>query len=381
MNKKIFLSIIFLSALFYVSAQTQNIRTVLQPYIDSGDLPGIVAIIAQPDQILSMESIGYQDIEKNKKMASDALFWMASQSKTITGAAVMLLVEEGKLNLDEPITTYLPELNRLLVSRIRRDGWQVEERLNKPITLRHLLSHTSGMQYLDGVQQQMGKIDLLPLHMSVLTTAITPLYYEPGERYAYSNQGVNIAAAIVERVSGTPFEEFLQKNFFDPLDMKSATFWPTDQQLEKLALPYKLDEKGKLVATSISFLQYPLSDKSKRFAEAGGGLFATPEDWVKFYQMLANKGVYKGKRILSEASVAEMGKKQTGENVAQPYGLGCHMSDSGMGHTGAYGTDSYVYVKESLVVMYFIQQQDLPKANEAIQAFHQIVYELYGVKK
>jgi CubicO group peptidase (beta-lactamase class C family) len=227
----------------------------------------------------------------------------------------------------------------------------------------------------------MGKIDALPSHISVYATAMTPLLYEPGERYNYSNQGIDIAAFIVERVSGTPFDQFLQKRFFDPLDMKSATFWPTEKQLEKLAVPYKMDENGKLVETPISFLQYPLSDQTKRFAEAGGGLFCTADDWVKFFQMLANKGVYKGKRLLSEASVAEMGKKQTGENVAQPYGLGCHVSDAGMGHTGAYGTDSYVYTKAGLVVMYFIQQQDLPKANEAIQAFHKVVNEVYGVKR
>jgi len=381
MNRKLLLSISFICAIICASAQTQNIRTVLQPYIDRGDLPGIVTIIAQPDKILSIESFGYQHIAKNKKMASDALFWMASQSKTITGAAVMILVDEGKLSLDEPVTTWLPELRRLMVVRIIRDGWQVEERSDKPLTLRHLLSHTGGMQYLAGVQQQMGKIDALPSGMSVYVTAMTPLLYEPGERYNYSNQGIDIAATIVERISGIPFDEFLQKRFFVPLDMKSATFWPTEKQLEKLAVPYKMDENGNLTETSISFLQYPLSDQSKRFAEAGGGLFCTPDDWVKFFQMIANKGVYNGKRILSEASVVEMAKKQTGENIAQPYGLGCHVSDVGMGHSGAYGTDSYVYTKEGLVVMYFIQQQDLPKANEAIQAFHNVVYELYGVRR
>jgi CubicO group peptidase (beta-lactamase class C family) len=353
----------------------------LQPYIDRGDLPGIVTIIASTDKIVSVESFGYQDIMKNRKMASDALFWIASQSKTITGTAVMMLVDEGKLSLDEPVTTYLPEMGRLMVSRIRRDGRQVEERLDKPITLRHLLSHTAGMQYLPGVQQQMGKIDALSAQMSVYVTAMTPLPFEPGERYNYSNQGIDIAAAIIERVSGTSFEQFLQKRLFDPLDMKSATFWPTEKQLEKLAVPYKMDENGKLAETPISFLQYPLPDKSKRFAEAAGGLFCTPDDLVKFFQMIANKGVFKGKRILTEAAITEMGKKQTGEKVDEPYGLGWHVSDTGMGHSGAYGTDSYVYTKEGLVVMYFIQQQNLPKANDAIQAFHSVVNDLYGAKR
>lgn len=365
----------------FASAQTQNIRTVLQPYVDNGDLPGIVAVIANPDKIFYVEALGYQDIAKNKKMSSDVLFWIASQSKVFTGTAVMMLVDEGKLILDEPITTYLPELKHLMVSRVRRDGWQVEERLNKPITLRHLLSHTSGMQYLAGVQSQMNKIDALPFNLSLFVTAMTPLLYEPGEQYNYSNQGINIAATILERVSGMSLDVFFQKRIFDPLDMKSATFWPTEKQLEKMALPYKMGENGKLAEASIDFLQYPLTDKSKRFPEAAGGLFCTPDDLVKFYQMIANKGVCKGKRIISETAIAEMGKKQTGEKVNMSYGLGWHVSDVGMGHTGAYGTDSYIYTKEGLVVMYFILEQNLPKAKEAAQAFHNTVYELYGVKK
>jgi len=381
MTRKLFLSISLVCAIMCTCAQTKNIRTVLQPYIDRGDLPGIVTIIARQDKILSVESFGYQDIAKNRKMTSDVLFWLASQSKTITGAAVMMLVDEGKLNLDEPVVTYLPELKQLMVLRVKREDWQVEERLDKPLTLRHLLSHTGGMQYLACVQQQMGKIDALPSNLNVYVTAMTPLLFEPGENYNYSNQGIDIAAAIVERVSGIPFDQFLQKRFFDPLDMKSATFWPTEKQLGKLAIPYKMDENGKLIETFISFLQYPLSDKSRRYAEAAGGLFCTPDDWVKFFQMLANKGVYKGKRILSETAVAEMGKKQTGEKVYTPYGLGCHVSEAGMGHSGAYGTDSYVYTQEGLIVMYFIQQQDLPRANEAIQAFHNVVNDLYGVRR
>jgi CubicO group peptidase (beta-lactamase class C family) len=159
--------------------------------------------------------------------------------------------------------------------------------------------------------------------------------------------------------------------------MKSATFWPTEKQLEKLAVPYRMDENGKLTETTIDQLQYPLNDQSKRFAESAGGLFCTPSDLVKFYQMIAGKGVFNGKRLLSENAVAEMGKKQTGEKVTESYGLGWSVSNNGMGHGGAYGTDSYVYTNEGLVVMYFIQQQNLPKANEAIRAFQRIVKELY----
>ena len=373
MKKCIFTFIALICVAMMAGAQTPTVRTVLQPYIDRGDLPGIVAVIATPDKILSIESLGYQDIAKGKKMSPDVLFWIASQSKSITATAVMMLVDEGKVNLDEPVSTYLPELKDMMVYRINRDDIQVLERPKKQLTLRHLLSHTGGVQGHPGVQQQANKMDVLPLNLSLYVSAMTPLLFEPGERWAYSNQTVSIAGTVVERISGMPFEEFLQKRIFDPLDMKSATFWPTEKQLEKLAVTYQMDENGKLEASTIDVLQYPLSDRSKRFPDPGGGLFCTPEDLVKFYQMIANNGVFNGKRLLSESAVAEMGKKPY--NFA--WGLGWNVTDAGLQHGGAGGTDGWIYTKDSLIALYFIQHKGLPKANEANQAFRKSVKELY----
>jgi CubicO group peptidase (beta-lactamase class C family) len=360
------------------TVQSQSLRAALQPYIDAGDIPGVVTVVATPEKILSMESFGFQDITKNRKMTPDALFWIASQSKPVAAVAVMMLVDEGKLNLDEPVTTYLPELNRLMVTRVKRDGWQVEERLGKPVTLRHLLSHTSGMQWVANVQEQAGKIDVLPVNLSLYATAATPLLFEPGEKYSYSNQGINIAATVVERVSGMSYPDFLQKRIFDPLGMKSATFWPTDKQLDQLAAPYTTGENGKLTETTINQLQYPLNDRERRFAEAAGGLFCSPVDWVKFYQMIANNGVFNGKRYLSEAALAEIGKKQTGDGVAESYGLGWTVSERYQGHGGSHGTDSRIDKQQHLIIMYFIQQLNLPKHDEAKQVFLEKVNELYG---
>jgi CubicO group peptidase (beta-lactamase class C family) len=350
----------------------------MQPYIDSGNIPGVVTVVATADEILSMECFGYQDVATRKKMEPNTLFWIASQSKPVTAVAVMMLVDEGKLNLDEPVTTWLPELSRLMVLRVKRDDWQVEERLSKPITLRHLLSHTGGMQWVASVQEQAGKIDVLPLSTSLYASAATPLLFEPGEKYSYSNQGINIAATIVERVSGMPFADFLQKRIFDPLGMKSATFWPSEKQLEKLATPYTLDTNGKLTEITINQLQYPLNNRENRFAEAAGGLFCSPVDWVKFYRMIAGKGVFNGKRYLSEAAIAELGKKQTGDAVETSYGLGFAVSEHYMGHGGSHGTDSYIDRQRNLIIMYFIQQADLPKHEEAKQAFLKKVEALYG---
>ena len=377
-----FLLLCFISLSLYSEAQISNkeIDAVLMPYVTSGEVSGIVTIVAKGENILSVNNVGFQNIDKNKKMEPDALFWIASQSKPIAATAVMMLVEEGKLSLDEPITTYIPEFNRLVVARIWREGWQVEERLSKPITLRHLLSHTSGMQWVAELQGQAKKIDVLPLQLSLYASTTTPLFFEPGERYNYSNQGINVAAAIIERVSGKPYFDFLQSRLFEPLGMKSATFWPADKDLEKLAVPYKKGSDGKLEETTIDQLQYLLSDRTKRFAEAAGGLFCKPIDLVKFYQMIANKGVYKGKRYISESSIAEMGKKQTSIDIKDSYGLGWSVTDSFMGHGGAYGTDTKVYQKDGYVVMYFIQEQGLPKSGEAQIRFLNTVQKIYGIQ-
>jgi CubicO group peptidase (beta-lactamase class C family) len=229
------------------------------------------------------------------------------------------------------------------------------------------------------VQRQFGKIDVLPLNKSLYVTNITPLACQPGDSNLYSNQGVNIAAMIVERVSGMPYEEFLRTRIFEPLGMKSITFWPTRKQMKNMVVPYK-KVNGQLVATDIGQLQYPLDDKTKRFAEAAGGLFCTPNDLVKFYQMILNKGMHDGKRLLSEKSVEELGKKQTGEKLKAQNGLGWAISSSFMGHAGAYGTDSKIYRNEGLVVMYFILSAGLPKQRDAFRTFDQVVKKTYNIR-
>ncbi len=347
------------------SALDGDIRGMLQPYIDNGDLPGVVTVVADRDEVLSLVSVGWRDVENKGKMDADALFWIASQSKPIAGCAVMMLVDEGKLDLDAPVTDYLPELSALMVQTVERKEWKLLEKPATPVTLRRLLSHTAGMAWVGGVQQQMGRIDVLSLNKSLYVSSMTPLLYQPGERYSYSNQGINIAATVIERVTGIRYEEFLQQRLFDPLGMKSATFWP---ESGKLAIPYRKDEDGRLKPVEVNQLQYPLSDRANRYAEAGGGLFCSPNDLVKFYRMIANKGVYNGKRYLSERAIEEMGSKQTGED-ANWYGLGWGGTDAFMGHGGAYGTDSRVYKQSGIVTMYFIQGQGLPKHQQAIDAF------------
>lgn len=379
--KKLILFCAVLWAAFPLAAQQPGgrIREALQPYIDSGDLPGVVTLIADSARVLSLECLGYADWQARRPMSPDALFWIASQSKPIAGAAVMMLVDEGKLDLDEPVSVYLPELSGLMVTASDTNGRRVLEKPSAPVTLRRLLSHTSGMAWIAGVQQQMQKIDVLPFGLSRYVSAMTPLIAEPGERYSYSNQGVNIAATVVERVSGMPYEEFLQQRLFDPLGMTSATFWPSAGQNHRMALSYKMNPEGRLEEVPVNQLQYPLDDRAHRFAEAAGGLFCSPADLVKFYQMIAGGGLYRGKRYLSEAAVEQLGRKQTPEGIPDAYGLGWSVGEQFIGHGGAYGTDSRIYRPSGLIVMYFVQIEQAPKQWQAKEAFDRVVTECYGL--
>ncbi|GHV48530.1 serine hydrolase [Bacteroidia bacterium] len=341
----------------------ERITSVLSKYVDNQDLAGIIAVVADGDSILSLDCLGYSDVENKKPMNPTTLFWIASQSKPVTSVAVMMLAEEGLLNLDEPIATYLPELSKLYAAQDAGNDKKSSVLATTPITLRLLLTHTSGMTWVGGVQQQAGHIDVLPFHLSLYVTAMTPLLSEPGTKYSYSNQGINVCATIVERVSGKSFDQFLQERLFDPLGMPNTTFWPTDEQLANYIPPYKKDANGKLIPVPLSQLQYPLGDKTKRYPEAAGGLFSTPVDLVKFFQMIANGGVYQGKRYLSDASVSELGKNQIGGNIEATWGLGWSITGEYLGHGGACGTESRVYKNTRRVLMYITQEDGLP-ANE-----------------
>lgn len=359
----------------------ERIRETLQPYIDSGDLPGVVTLIADCARVLDVQCLGYADLNAKRTMSPDDLFWIASQSKPIAGAAVMLLVDEGKLDLDEPVTTYLPELAALRVQVADSNGRRVLENPAGAITLRRLLSHTAGLSWVAGVQEQMQKIDVLPFRLSRYVSAMTPLVSEPGTRYSYSNQGINLAATVVEAVSGMPYETFLEQRLFGPLGMASATFWPSQAQCRSMALSYKMSPAGRLEEVPVNQLQYPLWERTRRFAEAAGGLFCSPADLVKFYQMIAAGGVYQGKRYLSEAAVGELGLRQTPEGFSDAYGLGWSVNDRFTGHGGAYGTDSRIYRRGSLIVMYFVQIEQAPRQWPAKEAFDRVVEGFYGLSE
>ena len=372
------------------SARAEEPRLIesLKPFVDSHQLAGAVTLVAGPDKVLGLEAIGSADLAAGTPMRTDAIFWIASMSKPITATALMILVDEGKVKLDDPVERYLPEFRGQMVVAEQSADRVVLKAPAHPITVREVLSHTSGLPFLSRVQH---KIDTFPLDEQAITFALSPLKFEPGTKYDYSNAGINTAGRIVEAVSGTPFETFLAERLTSPLGMKDTTFWPSEAQLGRLAKSYRPAAKGEgLEEIPVEQLTYPLTDR-KRGASPAGGLFSTAADMARFGQMILNGGTFEGKRYISEAAVRELTSTQTGTILSPDgqggYGLGFSTSRKSTGetgppipgrcgHGGAYATDLAIDPARKLVLVFMIHFAG-PDAGRFNGAFSKAVNQAY----
>lgn len=352
-------------------AKAKGVGGVLQPFVEKQALAGAVVLVATREKILELEPVGFADIENNTLMGPTTLFWIASQSKPITAAGLMLLVDEGKVKLDDPVEKYLPEF-----MDIQFEG----KKPKTTITVRHLLSHTSGLPFKSAQEQP--TLDSLTLKEAVSSYAKTPLVYEPGTKYLYSNAGINSAGRIIEVVSGMPYETFMDKRLFEPLGMKDTTFWPSEAQVKRLARAYKPNAaKTGLEATTISQLKYPLSDRQRQPMPAGG-LFSTASDVARFCQMVLGGGMFEGKRLLSEAAVKEMTHRQTPETLSTSYGLGWATSGDTFGHGGALATNMSIDARRGLITVFLVQHAGFPgEGAKSLGAFRKAAEEKFGAAK
>jgi CubicO group peptidase (beta-lactamase class C family) len=287
------------------------------------------------------------------------------------------------VKLDDPVDKYIPEFKNVQVSG---------EKLRKPshpITVREVLSHTSGLPFVS--PQETPTIDVLPLKEAVLSYTKTHLLFDPGTKYAYSNAGINTAGRIIEIASGMPYEEFLDKRLFVPLGMKDTTFWPSEQQMKRMAKSYKPGTEKKVVdnfiwrkmldETKVYALKYPLTDKTNRHPCPGGGLFSTADDCGIFCQMLLGGGEYKGKTYLSQAALKELSSRQTGKDM-QSYGLGFAVDANGFDHGGAYATHMRIDRNHGLVTVWMVQHAGFPSnGGQAQGAFRKAAEKMYGAGK
>jgi CubicO group peptidase (beta-lactamase class C family) len=332
-----------------------EVAAAMQPYVDSYKLAGIIGIIADREgRVHYRNLIGYADVEAGKPISENNIFWIASMSKMFVGASIMMLVDEGKVSLDDPVTKFIPQLSRWMVATETNADHLLLKPLVRPVTIRNLLSHTSGLTALSELQRETGA-DSTPLKDRALSSVTGPLQWQPGDQYQYGNQDINIAARVVEIVSGMPYQDFLQKRFFDPLGMTETTFWPDDAQIARLAHAYgpNKDQSGYALG-DIFFLTKPYSDRVHRFPEAAGGLFSTTHDILRYGLLLANNGELDGKRYLSPAAMDQLRKEQTGATKVN-YSLGYHLRNGMFGHDGAYGTDLSVNPKTGMIAIFMVQ--------------------------
>jgi CubicO group peptidase (beta-lactamase class C family) len=344
---------------------------VLRPFVESGALAGAVTLVASSDRILSIEAIGYADLAQRKPMRTDQMFWIASMTKPIAATLLMMLVDEGKVDLDDPVEKYLPEFKGQMVEKERAGERLVLEPLVRPITVTDVLRHTSGLPFLSRLEP---KIDVISLREAVFAAAMSNLVAQPGTQYLYSNCGTNVGGRIVEVVSGMPFEKFLDERLLNPLGMMDTTFWPSDAQASRLARTCKPNaEKSGLEETTSGFLTYPVQSRSRQ-VHPGGGLFSTATDVSQFCRMILQGGTYQGRQYVSPGAVRRMTSTQTG-TLAVPnsrpgggYGLGWGTtrpdpgsSDAAMvsdaGHGGALGTSFRIYPQHRLATIFLVQHE------------------------
>lgn len=369
-----------LTMTFGAGVMAQELAPKVQRYVDSGSLAGAVMLVADKDKVLDVEAVGYADVGSHRPMANDCLFWIASQSKPITVAALMILVDERKVKLDDPVANTLPEF---------RDTWLVADkgsdhlflkRPKRPITIRDVLSHTSGLPFSSAMESP--TLDGLALKDASRSYAMTPLIFEPGTAYQYSNAGINTAGRIIEVASGMTYEQFLESRLFQPLGMKDTTFRPTVEQQKRLALSYRPDkDKTGLELTTISQLRYPLEDPT-RYPMPAGGLFSTAEDIARFCRMVLNDGTLDGKRYLSEEAVREMTKRQTAPGIKDSYGLGWSVNGKEAGHGGAMATNMSIDRDRGLVLIWMVQAAGYPgNGGEAQGTFRNAAIERFASAK
>jgi CubicO group peptidase (beta-lactamase class C family) len=353
------------------SPGADSLVSSLRHYVDDGIMAGAVMLVAQNDgdgkcTVQALEVLGYSDIAAKKPMRTDDFFWIASMTKPVTGAAIMMLVDEGKISVDDPVEKYIPGFRDL---KVRTAGGSLVAP-ETTILIRHILSHTSGLRFLNSKDRQ--RIDSVPLKTSIENDLIEPLVHQPGTEFLYSNEGIDAAGRIIEIVSGIPYEKFLQDRLFTPLGMTDTTFFPSAAQLRRLAKTYKPNAaRDGLEETTSPHLTYPL-ESTNRYAAPGGGLFSTAGDMLRFCRMLVSGGALDGRRYLTAESIRQMTLLQTGPRVTTTslYGFGINGSVDGktFGHSGALKTD--MVVEHGQIRIFMTQQAGGWAKGDPLADFH-----------
>jgi CubicO group peptidase (beta-lactamase class C family) len=378
-----------------------RIDDMLHHAVSSNQIPGAVALVARNGKIVYHKAFGMADNGAERELKPDDIFRIASQSKAITATAVMILWEEGKFRLDDPISRYLPVFSDPEILDIFNadDTTYTTVPADKQITIRHLLTHTSGIGYglIDGderfrmIYQKAGIVDLyttddVTIEENVKKLAGLPLHHNPGAAFTYS-EGLDVLGYFVEVMSGMPLDEFFRTRIFDPLEMHDTWFYlPESKHHRLVTLQYKEDDEWQSYPVTFYDPEFPRKG-AERFFSGGAGLSSTVMDYAAFLQMYLNGGELNGTRLLSRTTVNFIMQNQIGDLFADPgryYGLAFGVinqkgeSDGGRGSAGTFdwggyfNTQYFADPQEKVIGVLFKQTRD-QTGDETAWKFRQLV--------
>jgi CubicO group peptidase (beta-lactamase class C family) len=384
--------------------RVSKLDAMLEEAIQKEQVPGLVAMVVKNGQVVYHSAKGFADVEGGIKMEKNSIFRIASQTKAITSTAIMILWEEGKFRLDDPISKYIPEFKNPQVLNTFRyaDTTYSTKPSSREITIRHLLTHTSGLGYgvIDGdermkmIYHKAGVVDLfstekVTIGESVKRLAKLPLHHEPGTKYTYS-EGLDVLGYLVEIVSGMPFDQFLKTRIFDPIGMNDTRFYLNESQAPRLVTVHTR-KKNKWASYPVTFYDpaYPKTG-AKAFFSGGAGLSSTTEDYAKFLQLYLNGGIYGGKRILSPHTIHTMMQNQVGDlwNADRYHGIGFGVvtdkgvAMGGMGSKGTFdwggyfNTQYFADPETGIIGLIFKQTSGAGNGDETGWKFRQMVFTL-----
>jgi CubicO group peptidase (beta-lactamase class C family) len=349
----------------------------MKEFVDSKTVAGAVTLVAHDGKIAEFDAQGMADIEAGRAMKKDTIFQVMSMTKNFTGVGIMMLVEEGKIALRDPVERFIPEFHdQRVAATTGPDSGRLAAAL-RPVTIADLMTHTSGMfdsapYEINGYSQKMN----IPLADLMKVFAKQPLLFQPGTKWSYSSPGIDILGRVIEVCSGMKFDEFIEQRILKPLEMKDSFFYPKADKVDRIAMVYE-NRGGKLVRSPGTILGGdPAAHRQGAvFPAPSWGLYSTAEDLLHFYEMLRNGGVYKGKRFLSAYAVRSMtavhteGIHPAGWLVGGAYGLTFEVVDEAygelaghtkgtFGHGGAFGTQGWIDPANRLVRILMIQRSN-----------------------
>jgi len=385
----------------FASDRLARIDQFLQRYVDDNQIAGAVGLVMRDGRMVYQRAVGWADKEAGRRMTPDAIFRIASQSKALTSTAILALVEEGKIGLEDPVSRYIPQFAHTTVA-IRSDTGRVIVPAKRAITIRDLLTHTAGISYgTDPLVAPLYAAKGLgpaagwgwytadknePICTTIERLATLPFVAQPGEAFVYG-YNTDILGCVVERASGLALDEFIRTRITEPLGMKDTFFFLPPAKRQRLAAVYLSDSAGHAErAPNGPRGQGDYVDGPRRSFAGGAGLLSTAHDYARFLQMLLNGGELDGVRILSPKTIDLMTSNQVGtlfDRSGRGFGLAFATVDrlgadglasvGAWGWGGAYGSNYKVDPKEHLVMVFMIQQ--LPNRSDVASRFPTLVYQ------